>query len=119
MDATMENVHETINDMHEMEEALREGFRTLPSASDSLNDEDLENELNDLLNANGDNIEVKSPSSLSDANEIDSSNFQVRIGKRVLDLSDLPDVPKNTPISTSSKSSLDLLETRWKRLRAE
>lgn len=114
----MDNVHETLNDIHEMEEALREGFRTLPSGSDSLNEEELESELNDLLAENGE-VGTSATSSSSDVTNIEIEPTKVRIGKRVLDLADLPDVPRDAPVSTPNKSNDDSLEARWKRLRAD
>jgi hypothetical protein len=48
VDMTMDSVLETMQDYRDVEEALREGFRSLP-AGDSVEEAELESELNELI----------------------------------------------------------------------
>ncbi|KAI3421059.1 hypothetical protein GPALN_014685 [Globodera pallida] len=132
VDITMDSVMETMQDYQDVEEALREGFKHLPSAaSESLDDAELESELNALIREGEEEEQrvaerawpkVPVPVAVED-------NNRIRVGKRVLDLGDLPEVPKGGPaqiFAAASSSSTPVLaenggtsslEERWKRLR--
>lgn len=133
VDMTMDSVLETMQDYRDVEEALREGFRSLP-AGDSVEEAELESELNELIReAAAEEEEKKREADIGQP--IAESGNRVRVGKRTLDLSDLPEVPAGMPMglgdfvgpSTSSASSRAAmengngasLEERWKRLRTQ
>jgi hypothetical protein len=118
----MENVLETMQDYRDIEDVLRDGFRSISSID--VPDEELESELNELIRE--DETEkmrseeatfgIPRPATVAVPN-----GNRIRVGKRVLDLSDLPEVPSGfTGPSTSSANKNgrdDSLEERWKRLR--
>lgn len=121
----MDNLLETMQDYRDMEVAMRDGLRSISSVE--VPDEELESELNELIRE--DEAEkliseelafVTPPRSLPVA--VENGN-RVRVGKRVLDLSDLPEVPSGFTTNSPSTSSAnkngkdDSLEERWKRLR--
>uniref|UniRef100_A0A915CW07 Charged multivesicular body protein 7 n=1 Tax=Ditylenchus dipsaci TaxID=166011 RepID=A0A915CW07_9BILA len=105
VDVTMDSMHEIMSEYNDVEEALRDGFRNLPTHSDSVDETELEAELNEILAENG-----KTQEKALQPN-------QVRIGKRVLDLGDLPDVPTSSLSGLTDSSAKESLEARWKRLR--
>lgn len=108
----MDNVLETMQDYKDVEEALRDGFRSM--GGDTLDEAELEGELNEMIReaaAEEEKIKQKEPA---------AEDNRVRIGKRVLDLSDLPEVPNKQPSAagpSTSKEENGTLEERWKRLR--
>ena len=118
----MDNVLETMQDYKDMEEALRDGLRSISSVD--VPDEELESELNELIREDEaekmrtEEVKLVIP---RPATAAEQNGNRVRVGKRVLDLSDLPEVPSGfTGPSTSSANKNgrdDSLEERWKRLR--
>lgn len=128
---------ETMQDYHDVEEAMREGFKNMPIAGDSVDEAELESELNELLREGGvsePQAEAAKPSAYPTLPPLvlqpvaEEQSNRVRVGKRAFDLSDLPEVPTGGGIalssmpSTSSKSAAQengaiSLEERWKRLR--
>ncbi|KAI1729652.1 snf7 domain-containing protein [Ditylenchus destructor] len=108
VDSTIDNVHEVMNDYMDIEDTIREGLKNMPT-SDTVDDAELESELNEIL------AEGAGKKSAEPAKDVLSPN-QVRVGKRVLDLGDLPDVPSNA-IDESPEKARESLEARWKRLR--
>lgn len=118
----MDSVLETMQDYRDVEDALREGFRAMP-AGDSVDEAELESELNELIREAAAEEEKGKPAkepSISQPTAVTGN--RVRIGKRVLDLSDLPEVPTSSigapSTSRGTEENGDVsLEERWKRLR--
>ncbi|KAI6184030.1 hypothetical protein M3Y97_00552400 [Aphelenchoides bicaudatus] len=50
VDETMDSIHEAIQDANDVDEALREGFGSIPVPSSHVSDADLEAELNSIIN---------------------------------------------------------------------
>jgi len=110
VDTTMDSVHEALQEFNDVSTSIREGFQNMPGAIDeSVNEAELEDELNAILAEEG----MAPP-----ASELDSEKNLVKVGKRILDMSDLPDVPNRSPGKSSPRPTTDKeLEERWKRLR--
>ena len=92
-------------------------------AGDSVDEAELESELNELIREAAAEEEkgrpMKEPS-VPQPTEVTGN--RVRIGKRVLDLSDLPEVPTSSiGVPSTSRATPEngdvSLEERWKRLR--
>jgi len=101
IDVTVENVNEILQDYQDIEETIRGGFRNLASHSGSVDEAELESELNELLEE-AEEEKAKAEPAIEN---------RVRIGKRILDF-DLPEVPSGLPNGNETA-----LEERWKRLR--
>lgn len=123
VDTTMDNLLETMQDYRDMEDALRDGLRSMSSVD--VPDEELESELNELIREDEASklISEESPVIIPRPATVAVENGnRVRVGKRVLDLSDLPEVPSSFTGGPSTSSANkngkdDSLEERWKRLR--
>lgn len=93
-----------MDDFREINEAISTGF--VP-ADQKIDDAELEDELNELI----------------EADQIADRNNAVRINKKVINISSLPDVPATGFPSSSNAESLaslsDSLEVRMKRLREQ
>lgn len=119
VDGTVESINELISDYGDIEETLRCGFSTM-SHSDSIDEAELESELNELIE---DTKEEEKADQKEPKTKFPISANSIRVGKRILDLElDLPEVPSAGP--SFSKESLSTngnvsLEERWKRLRME
>uniref|UniRef100_A0A914YC13 Charged multivesicular body protein 7 n=1 Tax=Panagrolaimus superbus TaxID=310955 RepID=A0A914YC13_9BILA len=104
IDKTIDSIHETMDDFKEINEAISTGF--VP-AEQRINDAELEDELNEML----------------EADQIADRNNSVKINKNIINISSLPEVPTFGLPSTSNASSLDSLseslEYRMKRLREQ
>lgn len=119
----MDSVLETMQDYQDVEEALREGFKNLPAAGDSVDEAELESELNELIREGAE--EEERARAKEEPPVIPVADNRVRVGKRVLDLTDFPEVPTGgipstaTPASSShsAENGDNSLEERWKRLR--
>uniref|UniRef100_A0A915M5G5 Charged multivesicular body protein 7 n=1 Tax=Meloidogyne javanica TaxID=6303 RepID=A0A915M5G5_MELJA len=118
VDTTMDDLLETMQDYRDMNEALHDGLRSMSSVD--VPDEELESELNELIREDeaARVKEVSPPLILPRPFPVENGN-RVRVGKRVLDLSDLPEVPSGGPSTSSANRNGrdDSLEERWKRLR--
>ena len=114
----MDDLLETMQDYRDMNEALHDGLRSMSSVD--VPDEELESELNELIREDeaARVKEVSPPLILPRPVPVENGN-RVRVGKRVLDLSDLPEVPSGGPSTSSANRNGrdDSLEERWKRLR--
>jgi hypothetical protein len=102
IDKTIDSIHETMDDFKEINEAISTGF--VP-ADQRIDDAELEDELNEMM----------------EADKLADRNNSVKVNKNVINISSLPEVPSFGLPSTSNVQSLeslsDSLEARMRRLR--
>lgn len=107
VDETIDSVQDVMDDYKEIEDALSEGLRMMPSAA-TIDEGELEAELNEILEG-----DKKAKEAASAKAEIEN---RVKVGQRVIDLNDLPEVPSHVP-PKADKLNGKSLEERWRRLR--
>uniref|UniRef100_A0A914C8I5 Charged multivesicular body protein 7 n=1 Tax=Acrobeloides nanus TaxID=290746 RepID=A0A914C8I5_9BILA len=107
IDETIDSVQDVMDDYKEIEDALSEGIKMMPSAA-TIDEGELEAELNEILEG-----DKKAKEAASAKAEIEN---RVKVGQRVIDLNDLPEVPSHVP-PKADKLNGKSLEERWRKLR--
>ncbi len=104
------SINRAFKDYQDIDNALREGISNISAHGDSVDEDELETELREILAEDKYKGEKE-----GEGGTVGPS--QVRLGKRILEISDLPDVPTRSLASTTPKGKGVDLEERWKRLR--
>ncbi|KAH7717176.1 Protein T24B8.2 [Aphelenchoides avenae] len=112
VDETMDSVHDAMDDYREIEETIRDGMANLSGAT-AEDMSALESELNELI---------------AQDKEAAAAGNRVKIGGKVVDLGELPEVPAGVPQSSKAAAAAEQngdgaatrrsIEDRLKRLRA-